>query len=253
MMPIPESLMSPDCAPPFPLTSHQQPPVVALKATKQITTKSQPSKLSVLQRPSSSPASSGGNRNQKTAKKAAEKSPVLSPKKKLSESEKSEKVGKNLSSKQSDKDKEIIESVEKSSMETVEKPPENNLLKTSKRIENREIENSATVIQKLWRGYCVRKKCNQIIAEGLHQKRTQNYIEKLTKDMEVTKQALENERKIQQLQMQAINALWKKVSHMQMSENPMKDISNNNLSGNDLIQDLVRTCNVLTNQVSFLT
>lgn len=33
--------------------------------------------------------------------------------------------------------------------------------------------------------------------------------------MEMTKIQLENERKIQQLQMQAINALWKKVSCMQ--------------------------------------
>lgn len=33
--------------------------------------------------------------------------------------------------------------------------------------------------------------------------------------MEATKAALESERKIQQLQMQAINALWKKVSTLQ--------------------------------------
>lgn len=238
MMPIPESLMSPDCAPPFPLTNQQQP---LTHKPKPITTgKPQPSKLGILQRPSSSPANSagGGGKSQKAVKKSSEKSPTLSPKKKIIEIEKNDKisrVAKHI-------EREIIDDIEKSTMESGEKP--------SKVIENREIENSATVIQKLWRGYCVRKMYNQKISEELHQKRTQDYITKLTKDMEVTKQALENERKIQQLQMQAINALWKKVSHMQLSENPMKDISNNNLSGNDLIHDLVKTCNVLTNQVS---
>lgn len=246
MMPIPESLMSPDCAPPFPLTN-QQPQSVALKQSKLATGKTQPSKLSVLQRPSSSPASSGGGKTSKTVKKTADKSPVLSPKRKnVSENEKSEKS--NKASKQLEK--EVVDNVEKSSMESVEKIPCNVVPKVSKIVENREIENSATVIQKLWRGYRVRKTINGKVSDDLNQKRTQDYITKLTKDMEVTKHALENERKIQQLQMQAINALWKKVSHMQMSENPMKDISNNNLSGNDLIQDLVRTCNILTNQVS---
>jgi centrosomal protein CEP97 len=37
--------------------------------------------------------------------------------------------------------------------------------------------------------------------------------------MEATKAALDSERKIQQLQMQAINALWKKVSTLQASGN----------------------------------
>lgn len=237
MMPIPESLMSPDCAPPFPLTNQQ--PLITHKSKQMITGKPpQPSKLSVLQRPSSSPAAvSSGGRNQKAQKKSAEKSPTLSPKKKTAETDKSDKT---KSKKYNDK--EIVEDIEKSTMESVEK--------LSKVVENREIENSATLIQKLWRGYCVRKMFNHKISEELNQKRTQDYISKLTKDMEVTKQALENERKIQQLQMQAINALWKKVSHMQLSENPMKDISNNNLSGGgDLIHDLVKTCNVLTNQV----
>lgn len=82
---------------------------------------------------------------------------------------------------------------------------------------------------------------------------------KLTQDMETTKVALENERKIQQLQMQAINALWKKVSTMQSTSNTstadlmqtsqsFAGIENNSTA---VVQDLAKTCSVLTNQVGF--
>lgn len=74
--------------------------------------------------------------------------------------------------------------------------------------------------------------------------------------METTKVALENERKIQQLQMKAINALWKKVSTLQpqTNENEMS-VSTSSVSGNievnptAVVQDLAKTCTVLTNQV----
>ena len=78
--------------------------------------------------------------------------------------------------------------------------------------------------------------------------------------METTKVALENERKIQQLQMQAINALWKKVSTMQpgnqstnnttVSDCSVMSLQNSNNS-TAIVQDLAKTCSVLTNQVSF--
>lgn len=74
--------------------------------------------------------------------------------------------------------------------------------------------------------------------------------------METTKVALENERKIQQLQMQAINALWKKVSTMQATSNPsaaelVAATQNLTLESNStaVVQDLAKTCSVLTNQV----
>lgn len=76
--------------------------------------------------------------------------------------------------------------------------------------------------------------------------------------MEMTKTALENERKIQQLQMQAINALWKKVSAMQPSQaangttDTMKlDVINNENSSVLVVQDLTKTCSMLMNQVGF--
>lgn len=76
--------------------------------------------------------------------------------------------------------------------------------------------------------------------------------------METTKVALENERKIQQLQMQAINALWKKVSTLQppaVNANAIESVASSvNSSSSEpnstaVVQDLARTCSVLTNQV----
>lgn len=75
--------------------------------------------------------------------------------------------------------------------------------------------------------------------------------------METTKVALENERKIQQLQMQAINALWKKVSTLQPPPVNASAIesaasgANLGLEPNStaVVQDLAKTCSVLTNQV----
>lgn len=89
---------------------------------------------------------------------------------------------------------------------------------------------------------------------------------KLTKDMEITKAQLENERKIQQLQMQAINALWKKVSTMQHleSNNSSATVDSINAtiltskqttlnldnSSTTVVNELAKTCSMLTNQVS---
>ncbi|XP_058446142.1 centrosomal protein of 97 kDa [Malaya genurostris] len=125
-------------------------------------------------------------------------------------------------------------------------------------VNNKTTENSAILIQKIWRGYQTRKR-GQTIAKVLQKKRTQDYILKLTKDMEMTKTALENERKIQQLQMQAINALWKKVSAMQPTQSAngttdtMKlDVINNENSSVLVVQDLTKTCSMLMNQVQQL-
>lgn len=92
-----------------------------------------------------------------------------------------------------------------------------------------------------------------------HKLITTPLLRKLTADMETTKVALENERKIQQLQMQAINALWKKVSTMQPNATlPTTDVLTvGNLKVGDnhsqaIVQDLAKTCTVLTNQVQQL-
>lgn len=108
------------------------------------------------------------------------------------------------------------------------------------------------------------------------------HTRKLTADMETTKIALENERKIQQLQMQAINALWKKVSNMPTANVATTSSTGNNCVAADtneltaasaiaaavgnengcqllgssqsqaIVQDLAKTCSVLTSQVQQL-
>uniref|UniRef100_A0A2M3Z2S0 Centrosomal protein of 97 kDa n=1 Tax=Anopheles braziliensis TaxID=58242 RepID=A0A2M3Z2S0_9DIPT len=76
---------------------------------------------------------------------------------------------------------------------------------------NKTVENSAIFIQKFWRGYIDRKRvCG--VAEKMYHKRTNDHIMQLTKDMQITKHQLETGRKIQQLQMQALRQLWRKVS-----------------------------------------
>lgn len=73
--------------------------------------------------------------------------------------------------------------------------------------------------------------------------------------MEATRTALESEHKLQLLQMQAINALWKKVVSLQPGsnrENTFNDMDNNTLQSNtDVVSNLAQTCNLLHTQVSF--
>lgn len=71
--------------------------------------------------------------------------------------------------------------------------------------------------------------------------------------MEATRTALESEHKLQLLQMQAINALWKKVVSLQPGnrENTFNDTGNNALQSNaDIVSNLTQTCNLLHTQVS---
>ncbi|PSN42828.1 hypothetical protein C0J52_14402 [Blattella germanica] len=74
-------------------------------------------------------------------------------------------------------------------------------------------EHAAVCIQRMWRGYHTRNLNRRVMAayHDINASRTQEYIQKLSSDMEATRAALESERKLQLLQMQAINALWKKV------------------------------------------
>lgn len=121
---------------------------------------------------------------------------------------------------------------------------------------NKATEESAILIQKLWRGYSARKRNQSSLAEILQKKRTQEYIVKLSKDMEMTKQALENERKIQKLQMQAINALWKKVSSLSANEISNEPVNVENITFTSdsvvIVQNLTQTCASLTIQVEQL-
>lgn len=119
------------------------------------------------------------------------------------------------------------------------------------------VENAAIYIQKMWRGYHVRNK-NKYVQElfkSLQSQRSEQYIQKLASDMESTKVALESERKIQMLQMQAINALWKKVctihSDGETSGNVLQSTTSA-LENTEIVKDLAETCNMLHSQVQQL-
>lgn len=207
MMPVPESLMSPDCGP----TIIQQRPVSTLVSTNPKTTR-----YNLQQRPSSTP--SPGTKGTRSLKKPEKSSPLNSPRKAMVNTTNT-KIHQNQSIlkqtvQQAPHETVSLATTEDEEDDTIEKHKsvrkvahksqkqlENNHHQVKKAVENKEAEQSAILIQKLWRGYSTRKRTVKDIAGSLQQKRTQDYIVKLTEDMEMTKQALENERKIQQLQM----------------------------------------------------
>ncbi|GAB0091846.1 uncharacterized protein DMENIID0001_067320 [Sergentomyia squamirostris] len=255
MMPVPESLMSPDC---FPSTQIVQKVILQPSNTK-YSTKTKENKAA-----SPSPKMGKGSPHMRRS----EKSPMLSPRKTASarntvQHEVKTKVGAIVShtpevqssTVSSDDDSDHI-NMDK--LKTIHNRAAQRATLQTKTVKetpvSKETENSAIIIQKLWRGYCTRKR-TKTIAEKLQRKRTQEYIKKLSSDMEVTKEALENERKIQQLQMQAINALWKKVSAMQgqgQATQGGQTTSEMQIEGASVVQDLAKTCSMLTNQVQQL-
>ncbi|XP_045478638.1 centrosomal protein of 97 kDa [Harmonia axyridis] len=115
------------------------------------------------------------------------------------------------------------------------------------------VEQAAVCIQKIWRGYYTRNKNKEVqqIFRDLQSQRANQYIQKLASDMENTKAALESERKIQMLQTEAISALWKKISAIQpdnMAKNyTMTDLRNE--ENGEIIKHLAQTCSVLQNQI----
>uniref|UniRef100_A0A182YIK0 Centrosomal protein of 97 kDa n=1 Tax=Anopheles stephensi TaxID=30069 RepID=A0A182YIK0_ANOST len=139
--------------------------------------------------------------------------------------------------------------------------------------DNRATENSAILIQKLWRGYVTRKRTRDLV-EKLFHKRTNDHILQLTKDMQVTKEQLESGRKIQQLQMKALRQLWRKVSAMNPAEHARTATTHVSAHGpappaeddevgecgpltgdgaeHSSIQDLTKSCSMLMNQVQQL-
>lgn len=298
MMPVPESLMSPDCGPSSVLSAPQQQvprplsglttsisnTIPSVRTTTKLTTQQQ-------QRPSSSPAAATKSSSRiNTTKKQEKTSPSNSPRKAIMNTantkiHQNQSILKNSSShphhqqqhvqheihQQSssavssvvtteDEDEDECDRVNVEKLKSIKKVAQKNQKQLENHhqqvnkasIENKEAEKSAIMIQKIWRGYSTRKQTLGDVANALQQKRTNDYILKLTQDMEMTKQALENERKIQQLQMQAINALWKKVSSMQGTENAATT-SIENGTGSDstnIVHDLSKTCSVLSNQVS---
>ncbi|XP_039294976.1 centrosomal protein of 97 kDa isoform X3 [Nilaparvata lugens] len=118
--------------------------------------------------------------------------------------------------------------------------------KREKRMD-RDLEEAAIRIQKVWRGYQTRTLNRKVLSVYQHIQtlRTNQYIKKLSADMEATRAALENEHKLQILQMQTISALWNKVVSLQPypKEEP---------GGVGDVKDLAETCLRLNNQVQQL-
>ncbi|XP_011880004.1 PREDICTED: centrosomal protein of 97 kDa isoform X4 [Vollenhovia emeryi] len=118
-------------------------------------------------------------------------------------------------------------------------------------------EKAAICIQRIWRGYHTRnlnRKATSIL-QTIDMLRTNKYIQKLSTDMEATRTALESEHKLQLLQMQAINALWKKVVSLQPGgnrENTFNDADNTLQPNADVVNNLAQTCNLLHTQVQQL-
>lgn len=86
----------------------------------------------------------------------------------------------------------------------------NNTLPSSK------TSQSATVIQKHWKGHQTRNKDEKVLElkQEIRGLRTDDHIKHLTKELQTAKQALEQERKLRALQMDAIKVLWKEVQMM---------------------------------------
>ncbi|XP_051163083.1 centrosomal protein of 97 kDa isoform X2 [Leptopilina boulardi] len=128
------------------------------------------------------------------------------------------------------------------------------------KVQNDPTEKAAICIQRMWRGYHTRnadKKTTDVL-KAIEMMRTNKYIQKLSSDMEATRNVLENEHKLQLLQMQAINALWKKVVALQPANGREsgtatttngEGISNPNM---DVVNNLAQTCHMLHNQVQQL-
>ncbi|XP_021924438.1 centrosomal protein of 97 kDa isoform X2 [Zootermopsis nevadensis] len=122
-------------------------------------------------------------------------------------------------------------------------------------------EHAAVCIQRMWRGYHTRNLNKRVIAayHDIHASRTQEYIQKLSSDMEATRAALDSERKLQLLQMQAINALWKKVVSLQPSL-PQPGTSSSSMDASisvqqpdaETVRELTQTCTRLHSQVEQL-
>lgn len=80
------------------------------------------------------------------------------------------------------------------------------------------------------------------------------FYRKLSTDMEATRTALESEHKLQLLQMQAINALWKKVVSLQpgsTKDSTFSDTDHALQPSADVVTNLAQTCNLLHTQVRF--
>lgn len=115
-----------------------------------------------------------------------------------------------------------------------------------------DVNQAAICIQRMWRGYRTRVLNRQVqdVYQQMQSTRFTQYIKKLSADMEATRVALDKEHQLKILQMEAINALWKKISALQPSSEIIQNTSN--LSSNEKVKELALTCSHLEIQVQEL-
>ncbi|XP_032522998.2 centrosomal protein of 97 kDa [Danaus plexippus] len=231
MVPVPESLMSPD----------YQDPIYDIQKTIPKTTNnnlsntsSQSSNSSVTEEKRQICKLKGSPKLPKSNTSSPKMKPKIERKGSLTKIEADKKLN-------GVKDKEDID---QDKLEVIK------LASNQRRQKKMSVENMAAVtIQKIWRGYRSRNlnKDTLRILHAIQAARARQHIQRLTCDMEATKAALESERKIQQLQMQAINALWKKVSTLQTTD-PKHRVSDSE-DNSEALRQLTETCVSLQAQV----
>ena len=98
-------------------------------------------------------------------------------------------------------------------------------------------------VQKSWRGHSAKdrdaERVNQL-KEEVRNLRTEEHIKHLTKELATAKQALERERKLRALQMDAIKVLWKEVQLMDEARTAGHGAPSSTLGGLQLENDIVR-------------
>nr|XP_022913294.1 centrosomal protein of 97 kDa-like [Onthophagus taurus] len=261
LVPVPESLMSPDYRP-SPLIGRLSTPssMPMLITNRPVTPKSVQSTATITKSPKSVRSNIARNRNLTPENKRVN-TPSPNRQRKMTQNNEVTKNDVIKSSLKKSASSEDESEIYDSKLQSIQLKAEEKKLKVESGGNvvsgDDKIERAAVIIQRMWRGYYIRNcdKDIQDLYKSLQARRADEYIQKLASDMESTKAALESERKIQMLQMQAINALWKKVSTI----NPENESANNSvvpgtskIDNVELVKDLAQTCSVLQNQIQQL-
>ncbi|XP_066153165.1 centrosomal protein of 97 kDa isoform X1 [Euwallacea fornicatus] len=256
MVPVPESLMSPDYRPP-PLIEKMN------RTQKTQVSSNSPTKVKqteVVRSPKFNRVSSSSSRSQISESGRKDRgTPSPNRQRKIVDSNLRREVNKKPSilrakSPSSEDESELYDS----KLERIQLKAEERRMQKDFENSNEKVTPAAICIQKMWRGYYTRNKDKDVqeMFRVLQNQRANSYIQKLSSDMETTKAALESERKIQMLQTEAISALWKKVSslHTVNPDGSSCSLNMTNLAPNnsEVVRELAQTCSVLQEQIQQL-
>ncbi|CAH1159643.1 unnamed protein product [Phaedon cochleariae] len=271
MVPVPESLMSPDYRPPpFAGQNGSVLTNLAIPDARAHPNNTSPARVVQVQKvrtcsPRSNRSSVGRTRDRLVAEARKGGSPSPGRRKKIGGDGGSNKVESNKKtsilrarSPSSEEDSEMCNAkLQAIQMKVEERRMQKEEVASNCSGEDK-VEQAAVFIQKMWRGFYVRNKNKEVqeMFKELQSQRANQYIQKLATDMETTKAALESERKIQMLQTEAISALWKKISNLQPAEGESSSANLNmtNLSVNngEVVKELAQTCTMLQTQIQQL-